>query len=310
MLNKKTSDIWVALSVIACSVVLFIALALGLSGGSFAPGGNLLRVRFHDVTGIKISSHVKYAGAPAGRVSGLRILTTGERTRDPGNMVEMTLTLLPEVPAMTKDAEISIAADTLLSDKFVLISQGSAAAAPAGPDDVLQGIEPTTFDELARNTDNAIEGLRRTLGGGVNGTQDIITRAQKVLENVEAILSDFRPIVRDAAATMANTKATAADARELLADNKIRIQKTMEKLDSATTAIESLAKRGESLIRDNEKNLGRTLADFRITAENLKVTSTYSKFLLNDLAKHPSRLIWGTGKTPAMPSEQQILNRR
>jgi hypothetical protein len=47
-----------------------------------------------------------------------------------------------------------------------------------------------------------------------------------------------------------------------------------------------------------------------VTAENLKVTSTYPKFLLKDLSERPSRLIWGGGKPPALPSQQEILQSR
>ena len=51
---------------------------MGLNGRSMLPGAQSVRVRFHDMTGIKLSSQVRYAGAPAGTVSAVRILTAAE----------------------------------------------------------------------------------------------------------------------------------------------------------------------------------------------------------------------------------------
>lgn len=124
-LKKKSSDAWIALSVIACSIVLFFALSFGLGGRVFVSEGRPVLVRSYDITGIKVSSQVKFAGAPAGSVTGIRVLTAAERAADPGNVLELTLRIAGEVPPMpTRTAQVSIAADTLLSDKFVLIQDG------------------------------------------------------------------------------------------------------------------------------------------------------------------------------------------
>ncbi len=332
MLKKKSGDRLVALSVIACSVALFIALALGLSGQTFVRGGHSLRVRFPDVTGIMVSSRVKFAGAPVGAVSQIRILSPAERQADAPNLVEVTLLIQKDVPPLPNDARISIAADTLLSDKFVLINGGSATAPAAGPDDVLQGVAPTTFDQLVRNADGAIDGLRQLAAGDQNsktrdifqrllaildeteevlaGTKPVVANAGNVMTETRAVLLDARSVLGEARSTVGDARAAASDARGILADNKPRIARAMEKIDTTATAIESLAKRGESFLRGNEGRLNRTLADFRIGAENLRVTSVYAKFLLRDLAQRPSRLIWGGQTKPPPPTEAQILNSR
>jgi ABC-type transporter Mla subunit MlaD len=318
ILKKKTSDSWIALSVIGCSVVLFVALAIGLTGRFLVPGGHHVRVRFHDITGIKVSSQVKYAGARAGAVSSVRILSEAERSADPENLVEITLDLLPDVPPISKNATVSIAADTLLSDKFVLVQDDPDTAPRLGENDALQGISPTTFDKLTRNVDDAIEGVRKVMGGGTaDSANDILTRIHKLVDETQALLTGLQPVVADAKTVLADAKvaltdarSAAADARSLLADNKDRIGHTISRLDSAAGSIESVAKKGEALLRDNEKNLTRSISDFRVTSENLKVTTTYSKFLLRDLAERPSRLIWGGGKPPALPDQQKILDSR
>ena len=331
MLKKKSGDSWVALSVIACSIVLLIALALGLSGATFVHDARRVRVRFPDVTGIIVSSRVKYAGAPAGTVSALRILGASERKEASPNLVEVTLLLHPDVLPLSKDVQISIAADTLLSDKFILINGGSSAAPLAGPDDIFQGLSPTTFDQLARDADDAINGLRRIVAGGEPaGARDLIGRLQKILGVAESALAEIKPVIGNASGLVSeartaigdarttlsgagpaitDARAAAADVRSILADNKARISRAVEKIDSTATAFASLAKRGESLLRDNQTGISRTLADFRVTADNLKVTSAYSRFLLRDLAAHPNRLLWGSNTKPPVPSEDQLLEK-
>ncbi|MFZ4775098.1 MAG: MlaD family protein [Terrimicrobiaceae bacterium] len=296
---------------IVCSILLFIALALGLSGKVLIADGHTVRVRFHDITGIKVSSQVKFAGAPAGSVSGVRMLTAAERSRDPQHLVEVTLNLFPDVPPLTKRAHVSIAADTLLSDKFVLLQDDGTGAAPLDAGEALNGVTPTTFDKLARNVDDAIQGIRKTMGADASeDTKDLFTKVNQIVEETQALLTELKPVVKDAGVVVADAKAAVAESRSLLGDNKAGIERAIDHLDSAASSVESLAKKGEALVRDNEKNLSSSLSGLRITSDNLKVTTTYSKFLLRDLAERPSRLIWGGGKPPSLPSEQQILQSR
>jgi ABC-type transporter Mla subunit MlaD len=310
-MKKKASDAWIAISVIASSIVLFVALALGLSGRVLVRDGHALRVRFHDITGIKVSSQVKYAGAPAGSVAGARMLTAAERKADPEHLVEIDLNLLRDVPPLTKNARISIAADTLLSDKFVLIQDEGEGAPLLAQGEILNGITPTTFDKLARNLDDALEGVRKAMGGDASANaRDLFSKIDRIVEDTQGLLTGLKPVVKDAGAVVTDARVAVSDARSLLSDNKERIERALTRLDSAAGSMESLAKKGEALIQDNSRNLSSTISGFRVTAENLKVTSTYSRILLRDLSERPSRLIWGGGKPPALPSQQEILQSR
>jgi ABC-type transporter Mla subunit MlaD len=310
-LKKRASDAWIAISVIACSIVLFIALALGLSGRVLVNEGRAVRVRFHDITGVKVSSQVKFAGAPAGSVAAARMLTAAERASDPNHLVEITLNLIRDVPPLTKNAKVSVAADTLLSDKFVLVQDEGMGAPLLAEGEILNGITPTTFDQLVRNVDSTLDGLRKTMGGGAgDNAKDLFTKIDRIVEDTQSLLTELKPVVKDAGLVVADAKATMADARSLLADNKAGISRAVARIDSAAGSMESLAKKGEAFLQDSTKNLSATIAGFRVTAENLKVTSTYSKFLLKDLSERPSRLIWGGGKPPALPSQQEILQSR
>ncbi len=88
----------------------------------------------------------------------------------------MILALNSGVPPLPADITASIAADTLLSDKFILLSGGSSNTQSLPADAVLQGISPTTFDKLVRDMDVTIEGLRSMLSGTKGEPADIFER--------------------------------------------------------------------------------------------------------------------------------------
>src|SRR5437868_955785 len=73
-MKRNFSDYIVALAVIACSLVLLGALTIALSGYRLKKPARTLQIDYEDVTGIKLHSEVRYAGAPAGRVIAMRNL--------------------------------------------------------------------------------------------------------------------------------------------------------------------------------------------------------------------------------------------
>lgn len=306
MRNHNISDWVVALAVIVCSVVLFAALAFALSGRALAHSGHSVEVNFSDITGIKPGSQVKYAGAMAGVVSSVRMLTSQERiaSGDPSNIVQATLSLNADVPPLPKDIKVSIQADTLLSDKFVQISGGNPSSEMLPDGGVVQGTTPTTFDELARTTDNTMKGIKRILHGkgeSGNGTDALLDRIDALIGEAETVMTQAKGMVQDGQVMMQK-------GRDLIVDNQDRIRNTIARLDRASASIESLSARGDTLLRDNEKNINSMSLDLQVTSANLKVTSTYAKFLLLNLSYHPTRLLWGGGPNPPFPSQEQILS--
>ena len=299
---------------IGCSVVLFGALALGLRGTSFVPDGRDVRVRFHDVTGIRVSSPIKFAGVPAGRVTGARMLTAAERESDPYYLVELTLTLASGVPPLTNQAEVSIAADTLLSDKFVLVKDAGNGA-PLAAGEVLAGITPATFDALVRNLNDVLGGFRNLQGGEASArVGNLLTRVNELVDSTQVLVTGLQPagqatgqLLADAREAIADTRASIADARTLVTANRGRIEHSLTQLDAAATSVNALAKRSESLVQDNAKNLSAAIAGLRTSSDNLKITTTYSRILFRDLSERPTRLIWGRGRPPEFPDPGIIL---
>lgn len=301
MKNKNLNDWLIALAVIVCSAVLFGALAMALSGTMLGHSAKTVRVNFPDAMGINLGAQVKYAGALVGKVAGIQILSAEERlaSGDPRNAVQVLLDLNASVPPLPADTKVTVAADTLLSEKLILINVGDPSGPLLEPGAVLQGISPTTFDQLVRNIDGTLEGLRDLLGGTGDKTGDLFQSLHGILEETQGLLTVAKPVLADA-------RVVAADARQLIAETKAPITRTIGQLEKTTGTLDTLATRANALVVHNEKNLNASLADAKVMMENFKVTSTYTKILARNLTLRPSQLVWG-GKPPSLPSEREIL---
>src|SRR5207249_10991379 len=104
-MKRNFSDYIVALSVIACSVVLLAALTIALSGFRLKKPNRTLQIDFEDVTGIKLHSEVRYAGAAAGRVIAIKHLSREERetSANKRNAVRVTVSLADKIPPLPVD---------------------------------------------------------------------------------------------------------------------------------------------------------------------------------------------------------------
>src|SRR5207247_335736 len=120
-MKRNLSDYLVALFVIACSIVLLGALTFALSGYRLKKPTRTLQINYEDVTGIKVNSEVRYAGAPAGRVLAMRHLTAKEREActNKRDAVRVTVSLDEKIPSLPTDVTATLSSDTLLSPKFV-----------------------------------------------------------------------------------------------------------------------------------------------------------------------------------------------
>lgn len=310
MLKSRRADWIIAGSVLVCSLVLFVALANGLRGRTQPQGGPEVKVRFADITGIRVSSAVKYAGAPAGTVTGVRILNAEERAASPGMNVEVELDLAAGVPPLNQGTHVSIASDTLLSDKFVLITEGPAGSPALPPGTVLTGVSPVTYDELARNLNDVVTSLQRLTGSNtadgaknlIAQASDLIGEARTAIGQVPPLLGDTRGVLSDVKTVIGETRTTIGDVRSLVAENREGIRSAVTRLDAASGKLDILAGRADGLVKSIERPLQLTLQDFRVTAG-------YAKILTRDLARQPSRILWG-GMSRTVPTEQQILGSR
>ena len=282
-MKRNLSDYLVALFVIACSVVLLAALTFALSGYRLKKPTRTLQINYEDVTGIKVNSEVRYAGAPAGRVIAMRHLTAKEREDLPNkkDAVRVTLGLGEGIPPLPADVTATLSSDTLLSPKFVALSAGT----PGG-------------QVLANNA--AIE------GHPAYGLEQITAAAGPLFENANKLLNDLSVTVTGLKKDLDQFTpklGPLADSLKLDVDN---LQNVITNLDNLTKGADTVLGTADHFISTTDKQLQEQLKQLHVTLLNLKVVTTYAKALVETLAEKPNRVIF-SGKPAKLTPESEIL---
>src|SRR5437868_14524747 len=231
-MKRSLSDYLVALFVIACSVVLLGALTFALSGRQLKKPTRTLQINYEDVTGIKVNSEVRYAGAPAGRVIAMRHLTAQEReaTANKNDAVRVTVSLNEEIPPLPTDVTATLSSDTMLSPKFVALSAGT----PGG-------------QTLANNA--SIEGHP---GYGI---EQITAAAGPLFENANKLLDNLNVTVTGLKTDLGEFTpklGPLADSLKIDADN---LQNVVKNLDSVTKNADTVLGTTDRFIGTTDKQL-------------------------------------------------------
>jgi len=282
-MKRNLSDYLVALFVIACSIVLLAALTFALSGYRLKKPTRTLQINYEDVTGIKVNSEVRYAGAPAGRVIATRHLTAKEReaSANKRDAVRVTVSLDQGIPPLPADVTATLSSDTLLSPKFVALSAGT----PGG-------------ETLANNA--AIE------GHPAYGLEQITAAAGPLFENANKLLNDLSLTVTGLKKDLDQFTpklGPLADSLKLDVDN---LQNVISNLDNLTKGADTVLGTADHFISTTDKQLQEQLKQLHVTLLNLKVVTTYAKALVETLAEKPNRVIF-SGKPAKLTPESEIL---
>jgi ABC-type transporter Mla subunit MlaD len=317
-MKKNLSDIIVAVAVIVCSLVLVGALTYALSGRHPSKTDRIIEIDYPDVTGIKLHSEVRYAGAPAGAVTNIRLLTAAEReaaTTALGkrNAVRVTLTLLSDLPPLPADVRASLASETLLSEKFVALSAGSPGAPTLANGTILQG-----------NSGGGLDGVFEAIGPLADSLPPLLKTAEELLRSMD-------PLLRKTTEAVDTVKVTVSEigprANKLLdglkitsdsADVAIRnvnklvdgpnspLNQDLEELKNALVKMQQALSSANMLIGRTDRNLDGRMQELSVVLQNLKVATTHAKVLTQTLGENPHRLIFG-GKPKKLTGEQEIL---
>jgi ABC-type transporter Mla subunit MlaD len=282
-MKRNLSDYLVALFVIACSIVLLAGLTFALSGYRLKKPTRILQINYEDVTGIKVNSEARYAGAPAGRVIAMRHLTAKEREDLPNkkDAVRVTVSLDEGIPPLPTDVTATLSSDTLLSPKFVALSAGT----PGG-------------QTLANNA--AIE------GHPAYGIEQITAAAGPLFENANKLLNDLSVTVTGLKKDLDEFTpklGPLADSLKMDVDN---LQNVITNLDGVTKGADTFLSTGNTFIKSTDKQLQEQLKQLHVTLLNLKVVTTYAKALVETLAEKPNRVIF-SGKPAKLTPESEIL---
>ncbi|MCE9611743.1 MAG: MlaD family protein [Chthoniobacter sp.] len=306
-MKKNLNDYVIAFLVIVCSLVLLAALAFALSGWGGRKGGRTVEIDFPDVTGIHLHSEIRYAGAPAGSITAIRLLTFEERNAAESddqkrNAVRVTATLRPEVPPLPADVRTSISSDTLLSDKFVALSAGAPDGPKLAEGAVLQGqagggldalldlgpVLKTALEDvppLLKNTKEAIDVFKDGIGDALPKVSKLLVGLNTTSDSADTALKRFDKLI--------------ADADQPIKDDLMQIKKLLIQIEQTMGTADQLLSR-------TDRNLNGRMQELGVVLENLKVVSTHAKALTQQLAEKPNRLIF-SGKAQKLTSEEEIL---
>ena len=118
---KNKSDAIVAFLVIVCSVVLLGALIFSISGNPFESPHLEFSVDFDDLTGIKETSAVLYAGNEVGVVDRIEHLPAEARLTEEG-VIRAHISILKEVD-IPANVTVLITSETMLSEKHIALQR-------------------------------------------------------------------------------------------------------------------------------------------------------------------------------------------
>lgn len=282
-MKKNLSDYLIALSVIACSAVLLAALTIALSGYQVRKPTRTLQIKYEDVTGVKVNSEVRYAGAPAGRVIAMRHLTSAERQSSPNkkDAVIVTISLNDDVPPLPDDITASLGADSMLAPKFVSLSAGTPGQKTLPNNAVMEGHLGSGLDEILAQAGPLVE------------------NAKKLIDNLNLTVTDLKS---DLGSFMPKL-GPLVDSAEVDVD---KVQKAIEDLDQVETKAGTFLETAHTFVSSTDKSFQEQLRQLHVTLVNLKVITTHAKTLVDALAEKPNRLIF-SGKAPKLTPEAQII---
>ena len=289
-MKKNLSDYVVALSVIVCSVILLAALTMALSGFRLKKPTRTLQIDFEDVTGVKLHSEVRYAGASAGRVIAMRHLSRDQResAANKRNAVRVTVSLADDLPPLPADVIATLSSDTLLSPMFVALSAGTPGGETLANNSVIEGHPAYGIQQIAAaagplvdNANKLIDSLNAT-AGNLDGT---IT---SVRNDLGQMLPKISPVL---------------DVAKIDLEELQRIIKGLDDVEkNANTVFENAGK----FVGNTDKQLQDQMKELRVILLNLKVVSTHAKALTESLAEKPNRIIF-SGKGNKLTPEAEIL---
>src|SRR5438477_2277266 len=220
-MKRNLSDYIVALSVILISLVLLAALTIALSGYRLTKPTRTLQFNDEDVTGIKVHSELRYAGAPAGRVIAMRHLTAKERESSPNkrDAVRVTVSLDDAIPPLPADVVATLSSDTLLAPKFVALSAGTPGGNTLANNAAIEcqpayGLDQITAaaGPLLDNHNITVANLKNDLGnltpklGPLADSQKInVDNFQNVVKNLDGVSKDADTVLGTADTSISAT---------------------------------------------------------------------------------------------------------
>jgi ABC-type transporter Mla subunit MlaD len=259
---------------LVAAVLMCAALSFAIGKWSFGTPGNTYTIKFPNATGITPNSEVKFAGAHAGKVTGIHLIPRKDQDEDPHtglfNCVEVVVSVDKSLE-LGSDVAATIKQDGFgISPKYVLLTPGPDHDSPDLADNAtLQGEMPFDLSDLIQPAGEALSQAKvliTQLEPTLKQLGPIMTRMNKITDQLQPMIGHADKLMQDGDSVLGNFNTP---------EGRQRIQEMMSSLAVAT--------------------------------ENLKVVSYNAKALTATLAAKPWRVFWG-GATVPPPSETQALD--
>lgn len=308
-MKRSASDYVIALAVILCSAVLLGALAYAL-GGRAPRAARVFEIDFLDVTGIRLHSELRYAGAPAGSVSRIRLLSNDERSvrgnTQRWNAVRVTVELFDGVPEIPNDVVASIASDTLLSEKFIALSAGTPQAPTLANGALLQGRSSASLDDLLGSIDPLVKSVHAILASIDPLVQKTSGTLDSLKDGIDEALPKIGKVADTAQSALISAQTLLKRADKLIADNEGAVKTDLAELKNALVKLQDVLKSADGMIGGTDKQLTARMKELSVILQNLKVVTTQAKAFTQTIGERPHRVIFG-GKPAVLTPENEIL---
>src|SRR5579871_4136651 len=258
---------------LVAAVLMCAGLSYAIGKWSFGSTGHTYVLKFPDATGITPNAEVKFAGAPCGRVTSLKLIAPKDQDQDPRtglyNCVEVTIDVNKDVEVDT-GVEATIKQDGFgIAPKYILLMPGTDhSTTPLADNSVLQGSMPFDLSDLIQPAGEAL------------------SQAKVLVAQLQPALAQLGPIMKK---------------MDGITD---RLQPMIDHGDKLLTD-------GDSVIEvvntpDGRQRLHDIVASLAVSTQNLKVVSYNAKALTDTLAQKPWRVIWGGAVTPPVPEDEAL----
>ncbi len=265
-------------AIILAAVALFGLIAVIIGGRAIWERYTPYRIRFVDATGLEPRAPVRLNGLQVGRVLKVR-LAPEDVTK-----VEVVVGIKPDVPIFDT-AKATVTYLSLIGDYYLAISQKQPGRRM--PPGSLIASEPTadfskliaSTSELARSMDELVGSIRPIF------TEKNVTHLSEALRSVKPLVVDIQRLTTEVRDSVSHLDAVIVENRKPLAQAVVALKTDLEKIESALTSIERLAKG-----LDKWQQVGGQYADDILL--NLVGASENLRSLSRELKEEPWRILY------------------
>ena len=182
------SEFLIAVSVIVSSLVMLGALSLAISGVHFDRPKKVLTVDLPSAVGLTQEAAVRYAGTPVGKIRSMRPLNDEERSQtSPGCAIRLVLDIHQHLPTLRVGTTASIAADTVLGEKYLNLEPGPVINPALPADTILYAKRSASLDEVMSSGKQLLDGVNDLLTKNDSAITQAILDLKNVLENFKVV---------------------------------------------------------------------------------------------------------------------------